>query len=68
MRNVTITRMKARRLQLGYTQQELAEKIGVTQPRISSWECGRADLPPKRRRQIARVLDCDPDTLTDPLA
>lgn len=68
MRHIRVTRMKARRLELGYTQAELAAQIGVTQPRISVWENGLADVPPRRRKQIARALTCDPDTLTDPVA
>lgn len=62
-----ITRMKAQRMRLGLTQAELAERIGVTQPRISAWENGKADIPNKRQRQIARVLDIDGSILTEAL-
>jgi len=50
---------------MGLTQQQIADEIGVTQPRISTWESGSADLPPKRRKQIARILDVEAATLTD---
>lgn len=60
-----VTRMRVRRMQLGLTQARLAEVIGVTQPRISAWETGAADLPPKRREQLARELWIDGDRLLD---
>lgn len=51
-----ITRMFIARKKLGWTQQRLAEWIGVTQPRISAWENGLADIPPYRADQIAEAL------------
>ena len=60
-----VTRMLALRLQRGLSQREVAEAIGVTQPRISQWEMRRLDLPPLRREQIARLLETDPETLLD---
>ncbi len=53
---------------MGLTQKQIAEEIGVTQPRISAWENGTADCPPLRRAQIAKLLEVDPETLTDELA
>ena len=63
----TITKMKAQRMRLGLTQAALAERIGVTQPRISAWENGKADIPAKRQRQIARILEIDGSILTEAL-
>lgn len=60
-----ITKMMIARKRLGWTQVRLAETIGVTQPRISAWETGAMDVPPKRRAQIARVLGVFADQLTD---
>lgn len=34
-------RIKALRARLGFTQQQLADEIGVTQPSIAQWETGR---------------------------
>ena len=34
-------RIKALRAKHGFTQQELADRIGVTQPSIAWWETGR---------------------------
>lgn len=60
---MAITKMKLARMRWGLTQAELAKKIGVTQPRISAWENGKADIPKARREQIAREFVLDPDTL-----
>lgn len=60
-----ITQMFLARKRLGWTQLRLAEVVGVTQPRISAWERGQADIPDIRRRQIARALGVEAGTLTD---
>jgi transcriptional regulator with XRE-family HTH domain len=60
-----ITVMFLARRRAGYSQQEVARRIGVTQPKISAWENRTADVPKARRRQIADLLGVDPDTLTD---
>jgi transcriptional regulator with XRE-family HTH domain len=36
-------RIRERRRELGYSQQQLAERMGATQPRISAWEKGRRE-------------------------
>lgn len=60
-----ITRMFVARKRKGWTQLRLADELGVTQPKISAWERGVADLPPKRRDQIAELLEVPALTLTD---
>ena len=62
-----ITRMYLARIRAGLTQKQVAEEIGVTQPRVSAWETLSADIPPLRRAQIAKMLDVDPDLLTEEL-
>ena len=59
-----ITRMFVCRTNMGMTQLELARTIGVTQPRISAWENGKADIPPFRAKQIGEALGLAPDQLT----
>lgn len=64
-----VTKMFVARRRLGLSQAALASMIGVTQPRISSWETGRAAIPKQRLGQIADILDpegleTDPDWLT----
>ncbi len=60
-----ITNMMVARLRLGLTQAELAWIIKVTQPRISIWESGMADIPPARRTQLAAVLYLKPEELEE---
>lgn len=57
--------MHIARRRMGLTQAQVAAEIGVSQPRVSAWETTMADIPPARRAQIAKILDVDPDTLTD---
>ena len=35
-------RIKALRARLGFTQQQLANEIGVTQPAVAQWETGQS--------------------------
>lgn len=62
-----ITRMFVCRVNMGWTQKRLAEQIGVTQPRVSAWESGRVDIPPRRAKQLGEALGLDPAKLTDEL-
>lgn len=50
--------MKLLRLRAGYTQEELAEELGVSKTCINHWEC-RKDYPNEHRlRQLADFFDC----------
>jgi transcriptional regulator with XRE-family HTH domain len=40
-----VTRLAARRVELGWTQQALAARLHVSQNAVSQWETGRS-LPP----------------------
>jgi transcriptional regulator with XRE-family HTH domain len=40
-----VSQLAARRLSLGWTQHDLAMRIGVSQNAVSQWETGRSDLP-----------------------
>lgn len=58
---------KIRRLRndLGLTQQELADILGISQKAVAKWECGkgmpRADMLPV----LAKTLGCTIDDLFD---
>ena len=66
MHTKVFTKMYVARRQLGISQQELADRIGVTQPRISSWENGSVSIPLARRADIAKVLGMPEDELDQP--
>ena len=58
--------IKMRRLDLGLTQKEIADRCGVTEATVSRWESG--DIKSMRRGNIAalaRVLDVPPSVLMD---
>ena len=57
-------RIKARRIELGLTQEELANKMG-NKSRASVWtvEKNRDDLTTSRLMAYARALDCSPSYL-----
>lgn len=58
-----VTVMLVARRRLGLSQAALAAMIGVTQPRISSWETRQAPIPPARLEQLARILEVDSGNL-----
>ncbi len=56
-------KIKARRLELGMTTEELGNKIGVQRSAISKYEKGRVDLKSAQIIEIAKALDCPPASL-----
>ena len=60
------TRLRERRLQLGMTQVELAERLGCLRNRVIAWERGHQRPCPSNRRKIQEWLDEeDPSNLTE---
>ena len=56
-------KIRARRLELGMTTDELGEKIGVQRSAITKYEKDKVDLKGKRLQEIARALDVSPSSL-----
>ncbi|MCI7403911.1 MAG: helix-turn-helix domain-containing protein [Pyramidobacter sp.] len=57
-------RIKRRRIELGITQTQLAQKIGVYRPTISDWERGAAEnILVGNLRKVAEVLHTTPNDL-----
>ena len=52
-------KMKLHRRAKGWTQFDMAEKMGLQQTIISSWEVGRRVPTPKNIIKIAEALDVD---------
>ena len=46
-------------------QEELANKIGVSQKTISSWETGRSEPTMREVTKLCKTLDCTVEDLTD---
>jgi transcriptional regulator with XRE-family HTH domain len=54
-------RILARRKALGLTQDDLAEKIGVTPPMISNLEQGKKAIRPDNLAKVCKALDVSTD-------
>lgn len=59
-------KIKTLRKQLGLTQTELGEKLGVQKNAVSKWETGRVDdIPGSKIRAMAALFAVSPSYLID---
>ena len=58
-------RLKKYRTDLGLKQEELADKIGVSQKTISSWETGRSEPVMGEVVKLCKIFDCSIADLTE---
>ena len=58
-----MSNIKMYRKMQGYTQSELATKIGVSQQTIAKWESGNAFPLAGKLPEIAKILSCTIDDL-----
>ena len=58
-------RMRYYRTAIGMTQADLANRLGVSQKAISSWETGRTDPNLGQVAEMCRIFDCQIDQLTE---
>ena len=59
-------RIKERRLAMGYTQEELAEKLGLQKSAIAKYENGRVEnIKRSIISKMALILNCSPSYLLD---
>lgn len=52
-------KIKAKRKAMGLSQEDLAEKLGVTRQAVSKWEMDRAQPTTSNLRELARVFSVD---------
>ena len=55
--------IKSYRKKLGFTQEELADRLGVTAPAVNKWERGHTLPDIKLLAPLARLLHISTDTL-----
>ena len=55
--------LKAKRLEKGMTQNEVADRCGITQCAYSYYEIGKRQPKPEMLKKLATVLDCTVDDL-----
>lgn len=61
--------IKDARLKKGYTQEELAAKVGVQKSAIAKWENGRvSEIKRSNLKALAVALELNPNTLLSPSA
>lgn len=51
----------------GWTQRELAERLGVTTPTITQYETGARKPDIVTLKKLAKLLDCTTDQLLEPI-
>ncbi|WP_322805356.1 XRE family transcriptional regulator (plasmid) [Vibrio alfacsensis] len=56
--------LRAKRIEKGLTQQELADRVGVSSVAISKWELGSANPRPKYREKLSDVLGINEKVLS----
>lgn len=63
--NLVNTKIKTRREQLNYSQEYVADRIGISQPAYVKIEKGNTKLDFERLLKIAAILEIDINTLLD---
>lgn len=59
-------RIKERRLEMGYTQEELADRLGLQKSAIAKYENGRVEnIKRSIISKMAQILECSPSYLLD---
>ena len=56
-------RLKLLREKAGLSQRAFASIMGVSQPTVTRWESGKAEMSGQRLQEAARLLNCTPDDL-----
>ena len=57
--------LKAARIKTGLTQQQIADKLGITKSTYSGYETAKRSPDPQRIKQLAKVLHVSADALLD---
>lgn len=60
-----LDRLATLRKRKGFTQQSLADRLGVEQPTVQRWEAGKREPDLKQLLQLAEVLEVHPGVLLD---
>ena len=57
--------LKQKRLELGLTQQQIADAMGTGRTTVAMWEAGASMPPVPKLQKLAKVLGCSMDDLLD---
>lgn len=56
--------LRAARVNAGFSQDELARKIGVSKSTISRWEVGRLKIPKEKLDEICEICSLNKKNIT----
>lgn len=56
-------RIRARRKSMDYSQQRIAEQLGVSISAVSLWEKNKANITSDKLSKLAEILECDTEWL-----
>ena len=59
----TAQRLARLRKEAGFSQEELAEKLGVSRQAVSKWETGKADPSTTNLIELAKLYGTSPEEL-----
>ncbi len=66
MGKITVSKVAELRRELGLTQRQLADAVGVTESTISNWEKNRNGIEWfERIARLCKTLKCEPSQLID---
>ncbi len=60
-----MNKLKERRKIMNYSQERLAERLGITQGAISQWEQGKSKPNIDKLIEISKIFQCSVDELID---
>ena len=55
--------LKQKRLELGLTQQQIADAMGTGRTTVAMWETGASMPPASKLQKLAKILGCSMDDL-----
>lgn len=58
-----LERLKNRRVEKGFTQEDMADKLGITRQGYGNYESGKRDVDSGTLKKLVRILDCEADFL-----
>lgn len=62
-----MTALKIYRQKAGFTQKQLAEKLGITQGAVTMWETGERKPNIVMLKKLTVILGCTADELLEPI-
>lgn len=62
---IKLNNLKLARMRAGYTQKEVAERLGISESLVAKWETGRSRPRGDKLSALAELLAARPEELVD---